>query len=831
MGRNMKSFSLSVRLIVPMIILSTVVILGLSAAVFTELYSRSVDRQKEHFLEYVTLRSEAESRSFRSFSDRDRAASEEIVSSVRRMDDKVAEREFNRLFPLQKDGTRRSQDALFDGGRTAQNEKVFGVAAFIHDGAHVTLEQKKYLVAAVDVVFDYGRSGMILSDNYYFFTPRQDVVIFGPNRPDKLMFYRKLAPATLSLADQDISKLTLQSVNPARVTMCTGLRRIVYQSTARRLQAGCVTPLDVDGVHVGTMGVSAQMEGYVRRIIETPLPDTINVLVGTDGALIAHPGIATPGEVTRIEQARYDKELDLKRLSSTIMKHSEGPGVLETDDGRNLVAYGQIVGPGWYYLIVMPKRDLTLSAMRSAEWILLLALIAVAVQAAATFWLLKRMVVRPLELLALRSRDSDETPDAGAPVDSRSDEIGELARSLSFERARNLEILRTLEERVSARTMELEHANEEKSRFLANMSHELRTPLNGIVAVSDMLHRRQSDDLSREYTDIIRSSALTLERVVSDVLDFSKIEAGQIDLEDKPFEVASLIDNVVRPFVIAAEAKSVRLISRIDPALAPSLVGDAHRVSQILINLIGNAVKFTDAGEIVVSVDKADGGVRFSVRDTGCGFSDEVRERLFGRFVQADSSITRRYGGSGLGLAICASLVRLMGGMIEAQSEPGRGASFNVTLPLAACEPEVRGQNGRADAGPEQNEAPRMSVLLAEDHPTNQRVVELILSAVDVDLTIVENGREAVSAFQSKAFDCILMDMQMPEMDGIEAIRRIRSLELSEGRGHTPIICVSANALAEHIAASRLAGADGHLAKPFRPQALIDAVYGQLAAA
>lgn len=828
----MKSLSLSARLIAPVILLSTLVTLVLSLVVFSEVYSRYVDRQKQYFSQYVALKAATENRPFELLYRRDLTAREDLLKLASQIDDRRAVTEFDRLFPLQPDGTRRSADFLFNGGRTANNERVSGIGAFISNGAHVSLQDKKYLVAAVDVVFDYGRTGApLMVDNFYFFTPDNRLVIYGPHRPDKLIFYRKTAPAGLSLSKEQISRITLPEINPQRVIRCTGLQRIVYDTTGRRLMTACVTPIDVGGVHVGAVGSSAPMDGFVRGIIDRPLPGAYNVIIGRDGGLIAHPGLAVPGEVTNTEKQKYERELGLSALAKTIRQRGVSNGVIDTPDGKNIVAYGRIDGPGWYFMMVSSKRDMSIAAMRSAADIFVLAAIAVAVQAAALFWMLKRIVVQPIETLARHSRAPLEDAAEARNVERRTDEIGELARSLSFERSRGQEILQNLEERVQDRTRQLKAANEEKSRFLANMSHELRTPLNGVIAVADLLYRLQSEERGREYADIIRSSAVTLERVVSDVLDFSKIEAGQVEFDNKPFVIRSLVEGVAKPFAVSAAAKAVKLQVQLAPELAESYSGDAHRISQVLNNLISNAVKFTDVGHVSVFVAETDGCVVFTVADTGVGFPPEVRDRLFARFVQADSSITRRFGGSGLGLSICAALVRLMNGHIDATSTPGVGSTFVVMLPLTACatvgdtSPAVSHSSSHPD-----HDHQRLTVMLAEDNPTNQRVVQLILEAADVDLVIVENGRDAIARFQQMRFDCILMDMQMPEVDGLQAIRAIRKIEWETGRDRTPIICVSANALTEHVAASRLAGADRHLAKPFRPQALLDALACELAA-
>jgi CheY-like chemotaxis protein len=397
-----------------------------------------------------------------------------------------------------------------------------------------------------------------------------------------------------------------------------------------------------------------------------------------------------------------------------------------------------------------------------------------------------------------------------------------LARSLRDERARADDLLGSLECRVQQRTAELERANEEKSRFLANMSHELRTPLNGVIALSETLVKSQTTAHDVEVAELIVASGRLLEQVLTDILDVSKIEAGEMDIESRAFDLATVVNQVSALHRASADAKGLTLRSTLDPLIAGAYLGDAVRLTQVLSNLLSNAVKFTQVGEVVLAVRRSDKGVRFCVSDTGMGFDDEVKARLFQRFEQADVSIRRRFGGTGLGLAICRSLVELMGGEIETASTPGVGSMFSFDLLLARVE------NPPAAAGPAQAAQDAffdpVRVLLAEDHPTNQKVVQLILQSVGADLTIVENGRLALEALADGPFDVVLMDMQMPELDGLSATALLREREATLGLARTPVIMLTANAMDEHRRASFDAGADRHLSKPLRAAELLDAI-------
>ena len=369
-------------------------------------------------------------------------------------------------------------------------------------------------------------------------------------------------------------------------------------------------------------------------------------------------------------------------------------------------------------------------------------------------------------------------------------------------------------------------ANAAKSAFLATMSHEIRTPLNGVLGMAQAMQADELSDVQRARIAVVRESGETLLAILNDILDLSKIEAGRLTLETTEFDMGELARGAHAVFSAIAEERGLAFSLEIDEAALGTYEGDPTRVRQILHNLASNALKFTAAGEVSISLRALEAGVRVQVCDTGEGIAPEALDRLFDKFVQADASTTRRFGGTGLGLAICRELTQMMGGAIGAESLPGKGSTFTVDLPLIRLG-DARQAIAAPSAQPRQAapELAALRVLAAEDNATNQLVLKTLLAQVGVEPTLVENGQLAVEAWESGAFDLILMDMQMPVMDGLTATRRIREGETLQGRSPTLIVALSANVLTHQVEAYREAGMDAHLAKPIEVGRLFEIVH------
>lgn len=426
-------------------------------------------------------------------------------------------------------------------------------------------------------------------------------------------------------------------------------------------------------------------------------------------------------------------------------------------------------------------------------------------------------------------------------------------------------VSRALESLVARRTAQLEQAryaaeqaNRTKSQFLANISHELRTPMNGVIGVAQLLRDVVTEPRARELVDLIIESGNQQVAIISDLLDYSKIEAGQMSVERRAFDLNRMLSNLVATFSAQAANRGIRLVTELAADLPRTAISDSVKVNQILFNLVGNAIKFTpQGGAVTLAVSHAplapessaaaggsglvgSGGpvlVCFRIADTGIGMTPEQLDRLFTPFMQADTTVTRRFGGTGLGLVISKELVELLGGTLQVSSEHGRGSTFTVSLTMQlAAPPATQGAGGSAPVAAAPPVAPAgrpasrqpLRVLVAEDNRINALVVRRMLEGMDALVQVVGDGRAALSAWEAEDFDLVLLDLHMPELDGIGAVAEIRRREAQRECVRVPAVALTADAFEETRLACLAAGFDSFLTKPLDRAQLVELIQGLL---
>ncbi|MDM8565434.1 SpoIIE family protein phosphatase [Candidatus Halobeggiatoa sp. HSG11] len=786
------------------------IIIAVTLVSYWHIMSNLKSQVVEQLDKYISERGKYESTLFLLAKDNHLELKKELLWQLEKLGEQDPKAEFDRLFVRTPDGVIRNRPEIFDGTRQA--------GVYVDETLTIDADIRRRVLTFYKLATLYGKVWHNRFQDTGIFAPENIEAVYWPEYPT----WVQEATTDLYIPDEEWGWIADKKHNPEREFVCTGL---FYEKISKIWMISCDTPIDIADKHIATVVNDIFLNELFERTIANHIEGTHNIIFREDGRLIVHPQ-----HMNQIMDASGEFDLlksDDKHLSDIFQSVTNRPDdkvVIENDN--EYLAVTKIEGPDWYFVTVYPKSLLTKLAFDTASFILVLGILSLLIEITVLFVVLRKQVAKPLNHL-INATEHITKGHFDIQLDmKRQDELGRLANSFN-----------TMSDEIQAREKSLREANKLKDEFLANTSHELRTPLNGIIGIAESLIDGATGELNKRTSSnlaMIATSGKRLSSLVDDILDFSKLKHHDLGLQLKPLELHSIVDMVLTLSQPLIAQKEITFVNKVKLDLL-SVFADENRLQQILHNLIGNAIKFTEQGYITISAQAInEQQIQITIADEGIGIHADKLDRIFESFEQAEGFTARKYGGTGLGLAVTKKLVELHGGKIQVESVLGIGSKFIFTLPssqesavpISAQPPKLSKIVTHTDITElnEENDTESLTtttfkVLIVDDEPVNLQVLHNHLSLQNYNIIQATSGIEALK-FIDDGFipDVILLDVMMPQMTGYEVTNQLRKKWQAV---EMPILLLTAKNQVEDLVQGLDAGANDYMVKPISKEELL----------